>query len=189
MNFIFRLWSRSLQYIPFLFVLIPNIISASLSRCRQYALSRRRDCLLPRGCSPGNPRSSLATGPWVKVSGPGWTAEHQWWGQGGVRGAASLPATEVLINQAESCRGSPLAQAFRRELSRTRANPFFILPADSFLLEVLLRRPGACALVSLWAVPWVCLGRGLGLEGGGRTPHSPFLPPFSFVLLSLIMKY
>ena len=104
-------------------------------------------------------------------------------------GAASSPATEVLINQAESCRGSPLAQAFRRELSRTRAKPFFILPGDSFLLEVLLWLPGACALVSLWAVPWVCLGRGLGLEGGGRTPHSPFLPPFSFVLLSLIMKY
>ena len=58
---------------------------APLSRCRQYALSRRRDCLLPRGCSLRNPRSSLATGPWMTVSGPGWTAEHQWWERVGVR--------------------------------------------------------------------------------------------------------
>lgn len=111
------------------------------------------------------------------------------------RGGAPLPAAEGLINQAESRRGAPPIQAFRREQTRTRANPFFILPGVSFSCRGLCcvrtetesRRP---AIVSLRAAS-VCVWRELwggGWRKGGAHVPMPFLPPF-FFLLSLIMKY
>lgn len=81
-------------------------------------------------------------------------------------------------------RGS-MIQACRGELTRTRANPFFILPCISFLLEVPFIESWSLCCCELQS--WLCVFGGRGWRKGTHA-HMPCLPPF-FFLLSLIMKY